>query len=95
MLFHRIMAESTCKCSNGSGQQRVFSMGPNTLKVPMSLFAENRKKVCDALSAQSCSLKKSIILLQGGEEVSWNDTDVGYIFKQVRNSLLLFFLLIS
>lgn len=61
----------------------VFSMGVNTHKIPMSLFAENRTKVCSALQNQSCSLKNCVILLQGGEEVPWNDTDVSYVFKQV------------
>ena len=54
-----IMAEANP--SNG-----YFSMGLDTLKVPVQLFAENRKKICEKLKSLPSLPQGSIILLQGG-----------------------------
>lgn len=65
-----------------------YQMGPETMAVPMGMFKENRTKVCDAM--QSSTTLDSVILLEGGDNISWYDTDVDYQFKQVSvlNTLL-------
>lgn len=60
-----------------------FQMGPETLRIPMEMFKENRAKVCNAMAP--VSPKNSVILLEGGSDVSWYDTDVDHVFKQVEN----------
>lgn len=61
----------------------AFQMGPETLRIPMEMFKENRAKVCNAM--ERVSTKNSIILLEGGSDLSWYDTDVDHVFKQVRS----------
>lgn len=56
-------------------------MGPDTLQIPMEMFQENRAKVCNAIKPSVAP--NSIILLEGGQDISWYDTDVSYNFKQV------------
>lgn len=56
-------------------------MGPDTMAIPMEMFRENRAKVCNALQPTTAS--NSVILLEGGSDISWYDTDVDYVFKQV------------
>lgn len=60
-----------------------FQMGPETLAIPMEMFRENREKVCNALQGASTT-SGSIILLEGGDDISLYDTDVHLLFKQVR-----------
>lgn len=66
-------------------QMAFYQMGPDTLQIPMEMFQENRAKVCNAL--QSSAAAKSAILLEGGQDISWYDTDVSYNFKQVCEML--------
>lgn len=57
----------------------TWSMGPGTLQVPLSLFAKNRDRLVDKLK------HGQVVVLQGGDEVSFYDTDVQYnTFRQVR-----------
>ncbi|XP_039255491.2 xaa-Pro dipeptidase-like [Styela clava] len=60
----------------------VYCLGEQTLPVPMSLFAHNRKRLCKALKGNSDVSEKSIVLLQGGDEISQDSTDVDLIFRQ-------------
>ncbi|XP_004527355.1 xaa-Pro dipeptidase [Ceratitis capitata] len=60
----------------------AFRMGPKTLPVLMSLFQKNRQKVCAALKEHKSVKDKSYVLLAGGDDVSFNDTDVSYLFRQ-------------
>lgn len=55
-------------------------MGPETLAIPMAMFQENREKVCNGLKPAN----NEVILLEGGNDLSWYDTDVDYVFKQVN-----------
>lgn len=65
-----------------------FSMGEGTLKVPMAMHAQHRKKLCQALAGRVSD--QAIILLQGGEELSVYDTDTNWDFKQESNFQYLF-----
>ncbi|TMW49509.1 hypothetical protein DOY81_005399 [Sarcophaga bullata] len=60
----------------------TFQMGPQTHAVPMALFRKNREKVLGALRESSAVEKGSFVLLEGGKEVSFNDTDINLPFRQ-------------
>ncbi|XP_005178242.1 xaa-Pro dipeptidase [Musca domestica] len=60
----------------------TFRMGAKTHPVPMALFRKNRQNLCTALKANSAVEKGSFVLLEGGKDVSFNDTDVNYLFRQ-------------
>lgn len=62
-----------------------YQMGPDTMAIPMEMFRENRAKVCDAL-LKPATAPNSVILLEGGSDISWYDTDVDYVFKQVATA---------
>lgn len=60
-----------------------FYMGEGTLKVPMTLFKENRERLSAAL--RESGSKNSIVLLQGGQEQGLcvgDSADVGTVFRQ-------------
>ncbi|XP_055390531.1 xaa-Pro dipeptidase-like [Condylostylus longicornis] len=59
-----------------------FKMGPGTLEIPMTMFRNNRNKVAREMKNHKLVDNKSYILLQGGNDVSFNDTDVDYLFRQ-------------
>lgn len=68
-----------------------FQMGPKTLAVPMSMFKDNRSKLVTALKgANSNGVANSIVLLEGGDNISLYDTDVDYVFRQVSEEINLF-----
>lgn len=55
----------------------TWSMGPGTLDVPLSLFAKNRNRLAEKLKSGQ------VVVLQGGEDLNFYDTDVQYVFRQV------------
>ncbi|XP_071612841.1 xaa-Pro dipeptidase isoform X2 [Heliangelus exortis] len=59
-----------------------FWLGNETLKVPIALFALNRKRLCDRLRQNKDVQKNSVVLLQGGEETQRYCTDTGIVFRQ-------------
>jgi len=62
-----------------------FSMGLNTLKVPVQLFAENRRRISEQLRSNPSVPEGSVILLQGGSDqgvCEGDSSDVGPIFRQ-------------
>ncbi|KAM4638294.1 xaa-Pro dipeptidase isoform 1-T1 [Amazona ochrocephala] len=59
-----------------------FWLGNETLKVPVALFALNRRRLCDRLRLNKDVEKSSIVLLQGGEETQRYCTDTGIVFRQ-------------
>jgi len=61
-----------------------FWLGNETLKVPVALFALNRRRLCDRLRQHKDVQKNSVVLLQGGEETQRYCTDTGIVFRQVR-----------
>lgn len=56
-------------------------MGHDTHKVPLELFALNRRRLVERL--QTKKLGNVIVLLQGGDDKNFYDTDVVYVFRQV------------
>nr|XP_040136089.1 xaa-Pro dipeptidase isoform X3 [Ictidomys tridecemlineatus] len=59
-----------------------FSLGNETLKVPLALFALNRRRLCERLKKNAAVEPGSAVLLQGGEETQRYCTDTGVIFRQ-------------
>jgi Xaa-Pro dipeptidase len=55
-------------------------MGLGTLKVPMTMHAENREKLVAAM--KSAGHERGIVLLQGGCQESRYDTDTELVFRQ-------------
>ncbi|XP_066259929.1 xaa-Pro dipeptidase [Euwallacea similis] len=61
-------------------EKKSLSMGAHTLPVPVDLFALNRRRLVEALKEKALD---SIVLLQGGDEVPFYDTDITYnTFRQ-------------
>lgn len=56
-------------------------MGPGTHEVPMELFEQNRKRLVDRLRAKGVG--NAVVVLQGGSDIPFYDTDTTYIFRQV------------
>eukprot|EP00096_Caligus_rogercresseyi_P012986 TRINITY_DN565_c0_g1_i1.p1 TRINITY_DN565_c0_g1~~TRINITY_DN565_c0_g1_i1.p1 ORF type:complete len:506 (-),score=114.63 TRINITY_DN565_c0_g1_i1:100-1617(-) len=62
-----------------------FSMGANTLPVPLKLFSDNRKRLVRDLKTTKDLSPKAIVLLEGGKDqgiCAGDSSDVGPIFKQ-------------
>ncbi|XP_059087149.1 xaa-Pro dipeptidase-like [Tigriopus californicus] len=73
------------KMAEPNPKDGYFSMGPNTLKVPMALFARNRQRLAEALRSHAKTPDNSVVLLQGGGDqgiCEGDSSDVGPIFKQ-------------
>ena len=71
---------ATANPSNG-----YFWMGNKTMKVPMALFAQNRKRLVEALRKEVGLPSNSIVLLQGGGDqgrCAGDSSDVGPVFRQ-------------
>lgn len=60
-----------------------FWLGNETLKVPLALFALNRRRLCERLRKNPAVQGGSAVVLQGGEETQRYCTDTGVIFRQV------------
>lgn len=65
----------------------TIDMGPGTHAVPLSMFRDNRLRVCNALKGiPNIGDDKMFILLQGGDSINLYNTDVEYLFRQVRHT---------
>lgn len=73
------MAESTYL----NGIESCFQRGNHTLKVPMSLFQNNRKRLIERIKAnKKVPDTGTFIILEGGVEIPFNDTDICWPFRQ-------------
>uniref|UniRef100_A0A8C2L9Y0 Xaa-Pro dipeptidase n=1 Tax=Cricetulus griseus TaxID=10029 RepID=A0A8C2L9Y0_CRIGR len=59
-----------------------FSLGNETLRVPLALFALNRQRLCERLRKNAAVQAGSLVVLQGGEETQRYCTDTSIIFRQ-------------
>lgn len=64
---------------------KTIGMGPGTYQIPLKLFENNRKRVCDELKNTKSIEENTFILLQGGDSISFYNTDTEYVFRQVIN----------
>ncbi|XP_042219021.1 xaa-Pro dipeptidase-like [Homarus americanus] len=58
-----------------------FNMGEHTLKVPMTLHAENRKRLLNRVTGRNVA-PRSVVLLQGGEDTTRYSADAENVFRQ-------------
>ncbi|XP_064414568.1 xaa-Pro dipeptidase isoform X2 [Latimeria chalumnae] len=65
-----------------TGEQPSFWLGKETLRVPMALFALNRKRLCERLRKNADVAKNSIVVLQGGDQTQRYCTDTDIVFRQ-------------
>lgn len=65
--------------ANGVSNGSFFSMGLDTFKVPMTMYAENRAKLIKELSSGK---HQGIVVVQGGEEETRHCTDHELLFRQ-------------
>ncbi|XP_046629607.1 xaa-Pro dipeptidase isoform X1 [Neodiprion virginianus] len=73
------MADTQATCP----MESHFVRGEHTLKVPMSLFRENRERLAAVLRGNIAVPEKgAFVVLQGGVEVPFNDTDIFWPFRQ-------------
>lgn len=56
------------------------------MKVSMSMFALNRKRLCKKLAENEKVPKGAIVVLQGGEQQTRYCSDTDVVFRQVNNS---------
>lgn len=79
------------KMATTKAAEPTLDMGPGTLAIPLSLFRDNRLRVCAALKAiPSVGDGNAYVLLQGGDAINLYNTDVEYNFRQVSAFRLLF-----
>lgn len=71
-----------------NGIESCFQRGNHTLKVPMSLFQNNRKRLIERIKAnKKVPDTGTFIILEGGVEIPFNDTDICWPFRQVSKLL--------
>lgn len=63
--------------------ETTIGMGPGTYAIPLSLFRDNRNRVCTELKRNPSVDASTFILLQGGDIIPFYDTDTDYVFRQV------------
>lgn len=67
-----------------------FQRGNHTQKVPMLLFRNNRKRLVERIRTRSgVSVTGRFVILQGGVEIPFNDTDINWPFRQASNFCIL------
>ncbi|XP_043488086.1 xaa-Pro dipeptidase isoform X4 [Polistes fuscatus] len=63
--------------------ESFYARGDHTFKVPMSLFRENRERLIARLKRNTdISAGQTFVVLQGGIEIPFNDTDTNWPFRQ-------------
>ena len=63
----------------------TFWLGKDTLRVSAKLFAENRRRLSQALGAAGAP-RGAVVLLQGGEQQRRYCTDTDQLFRQVGHT---------
>lgn len=70
------------ECSRANSNPH-FWRSSETLKVPMSLFRNNRERLLSRLRAHGeIIIQNSFVVLQGGTEIPFNETDINWPFRQ-------------
>lgn len=63
---------------------RYYSQGEGTLKVSMELFALNRQRLVESLKKLPNLPANAAVMLQGGQDIHRDSTDVVNLFRQVN-----------
>ena len=69
-----------------SSEAPCFSLGHETLKVSMRMFADNRRRLVERLCQCEEVPGDAVVVLQGGEQKQRYCTDVDVVFRQVGGS---------
>ncbi|XP_053984440.1 xaa-Pro dipeptidase [Hylaeus volcanicus] len=79
----RVTDNDMAEATDSATMESYFQRGDHTLKVPMSLFQNNRKRLITRLRTNTKTpIEGSFVILQGGIEVPFNDTDITWPFRQ-------------
>jgi len=70
--------------------QDYYQMGPDTLRIPNKMFKQNRERICAQLNRNWDVPRRSIILLQGGDQKQHYDSDSDIDFQQEAYFMWLF-----
>ncbi|CAG5099419.1 Similar to PEPD: Xaa-Pro dipeptidase (Homo sapiens) [Cotesia congregata] len=76
---------ATSMSTNKNKEKCLFMRGEHTMTVPKSLFYGNRTRLAQRLREKAAGVapgEGGFVLLQGGDEVPFNDTDINYEFRQ-------------
>ena len=73
-----------------------YSLGLNTLKVPMTLFDENRQRLANALRSNPGTPSNAVVLLQAGGEMGketkyLNLMRFAYVIRYITDNLIFMF----
>ncbi|XP_017791443.1 PREDICTED: xaa-Pro dipeptidase [Habropoda laboriosa] len=84
MSTNQQMTESNMtETTHLNGLESCFQRGNHTFKVPMSLFRNNRERLVTRVKANTkIQPTGTFIVLGGGVEVPFNDTDICWPFRQ-------------
>jgi Xaa-Pro dipeptidase len=66
----------------GTTSSPAFQMSPSCLPVPMSLFADNRRRLCQRLREGGAVPSGTVVVLQGGEQECLHSSDREIVFRQ-------------
>jgi hypothetical protein len=69
------------------GDKSTYWQGNNTLKIPISLHVKNRKRLVTLMGKE---FEKSLVLLQGLDDMMRSDSDYEFLFRQDSNFHYLF-----
>lgn len=58
-------------------------MGPDCLSVSMSLFANNRERLCGKLREGGAVPQGAVVVLEGGKQECLHSSDREIVFRQV------------
>lgn len=75
--------------SNLTDVPDYYQMGPGTLRIPSTMFKENRERICKRLVSNNVP-RGSVIVLQGGAQEQQYDTDRDIDFQQESYFMWLF-----
>jgi len=82
-------AYRTSRMPNTKDVPDYYQMGPGTLKIPNSLFKDNRKRICDRLVSKNVP-RGAVMLFEGGRQEQQYDTDRDIEFQQESYFMWLF-----
>ncbi|KAF4689521.1 hypothetical protein FOZ60_001574 [Perkinsus olseni] len=75
-------AEASIDVKEGADAEPYFSMGADTLKIPLAMHRDHRQKLAEAMLAKKLAPEGTVIFLRGGDLRSVYDSDTDWDFKQ-------------
>ncbi|KAF4723694.1 hypothetical protein FOZ62_026461, partial [Perkinsus olseni] len=75
-------AEASVDVKEGADAEPYFSMGADTLKIPLAMHRDHRQKLAEAMLAKKLAPEGTVIFFRGGDLRSVYDSDTDWDFKQ-------------